>query len=160
MADNVISVKVTGVDELKRSLLAFPVSSERYLAAAGREASERVILPTVGLRTYPQSTAANEPPTPYYIRGRGTQRTRGGSEYNDARSERLGTQWYTQSKYYGTEIGNRASYARWAYGNGQARAMERIGWRKLVDVVTEKMTEITAVYNKWVDKLLKDVHLK
>jgi len=122
-----------------------------YLQGAGTEASNE-ILNTKGMRNYPPGTAANQPPPPFYIRGRGTQVSYG---RNLGNSERLGTQWkvipYGKS---GTQISNQVSYAKHVHGTRQARAMARIGWRKLWDVATEKIPQITTIYNKWINKLL------
>lgn len=157
---NNIKVEIEGMDELQKALKLFPTRARRHILAAGNEAIKRVILPTQGLQKYPPSTAANEPPEPYYIRGRGTQTKHG----NLGNSERLGTQWYKEAEgtnSWNVVVGNRASYAKWVHGTEtQASAMERIGWRKLYDVATEKMTSIQKVYQAWVDKLLKEVGLK
>lgn len=151
-----IHVEVQGLDKLQAALRRFPQQSQRYLQAAGEEAGKD-LLKVEGLQKYPPETAANMPPTPYYIRGRGTEYGYG----NKGNSERLGTQWYTKPALpYGTEIGNRASYAPYVHGDEQARAMARIGWRKLFDVAMERLPQITKVYQKWVDKLLHDIGLK
>lgn len=151
-----IKIHVEGLDKVQANLHKFPREIAKYLKAAGKEAASRQILPTEGLKKYPPATGANQPPTPYYIRGRGTQLKRG-NLYN---SERLGTQWYVKGvDKMNTEIGNRASYARWVSGDQQARAMGRIGWRKLKDVAEEKIGDITKVYKSWIDKLIHDLGL-
>jgi hypothetical protein len=60
---------------------------------------------------------------------------------------------------YGVVIANNASYAQYVHGENQARVMEAIGWRKLSDVVVEKLELIKGVYQAWVDKLLRDLGL-
>jgi hypothetical protein len=161
MTDEFIKIDVQGIEKLIDSLEKYPREIKKYLQAAGKEAGSRVILPTEGLKKYPAATAANQPPTPYYIRGRGMQRAgRRKPAYNDMRSERFGTQWYVKNaESMSTEIGNRASYAQYVSGEEQARALEKIGWRKLLDVAQEKLTDITRVYQTWVDKLIKDLGL-
>lgn len=154
MADT-IRIEVLNADKVAEALRKFPRQATRYFESAGREAGEEIVN-TRGLRSYPPATAANQPPTPYYIRGRGTQY----KARNDMRSERYGTQFFVKAERYTTTIGNRASYARWLAGQEQARAMADIGWRKLFDVATEKVSKITGIYNAWVDKLLRDVGLK
>ena len=67
-----LHIKINGLDRLRNIFGQFPAESKRYLDAAGKEAGEEVVN-TVGLRRYPPATAANAPPTPYYIRGRGMQ---------------------------------------------------------------------------------------
>ena len=74
-------------------------------------------------------------------------------------SEKYGSQWYIAEKKYGVKMGNRASYAGYLTGNDQANYMAGLGWRKLWDVAKEKQTKITAIFQKWVDKLIKDAGL-
>ena len=150
-----VQITVKGLDRLIKGLGRFPREIAGYMAKAGREASEDNILKTKGLFPYPSETAANMPPTPYYIRGRGTQTARG----NKANSERLGTQFYTKASSLNTNICNRASYAKWVIGEQQASAMKRIGWKKLFDVAKEKKAKIQKVYQAWVDKALRDFGL-
>jgi len=154
MPNDFISIEIKGIDKLLASVNQFPKEIASGMSAAGKEASN-VILNEQGLRKYPSMTAANQPPTPYYIRGRGTQTATG----NKMNSERFGTQFYVESKHFSTTIGNRASYAKWVSGNEQARAMARIGWRKLWDVAVEKRSEITRIYQAWVNRIIKKVGL-
>jgi len=157
MMPDSIRIQVEGLDELQKALNKFPTKTQKYLQSAANEAIKRVVLPTQGLQKYPPMTAANAPPEPYYIRGRGTQTLKG----NRGNSQRLGTQWYTKAQGTGTWIGNRATYAPFVHGeDDQAKAMERIGWRKLIDVINDKMPSIVKVYQAWVDKLLKGCGLK
>ena len=154
-----LKIQVEGLEKVMAALTKFPRQIGIYLGRAGGEAAHRVIFPTRGLQKYPPSTAANQPPTPYYIRGRGTMTSHG----LRATSERLGTQWYTKRTGYGlehtTEIGNRASYAKWVHSEQQAQAMGRIGWRKIGDVAKEKLGNIKRVYDAWVAKLIRDLGL-
>ena len=150
-----IEIEIKGMKELKAAMDKFPQQVKKYMAAAGTEASEE-ILETQGLRKYPPLTEANFPPTPYYKRGVGTQTGSG----NRGGSENLGTQWTVQAKDFETTISNRASYARWVVGETQASFMAPKGWRKLLEVAKEKQAAITVIYNRWVDKLLRDIRLK
>lgn len=150
------TIKIEGLKELETAFKKFPAEVSKNVDAAGQEAAKKALLPTVGLQKYPPATAANFPPEPYYIRGRGTMR----KGVLKATSERLGTQWYVRkSGKLGTEIGNRASYARWVHGEEQAGAMARIGWRRLVDVAKEKTAMIIKIYDKWIKYTLKKVGL-
>jgi hypothetical protein len=158
--DGDIRVEVVGIEKVQAGLKRFPLEVSRYLQAAGLEAAKNVIFSEQGMKRYPPETSANQAPAPYYVRGRGMVRLRGGVEVNDYKSERFGTQWYATPKgAYGTEIGNRAGYARYLAGEEQARWAGARGWRKLVEVVDEKMDAIRAVYQGWVDKLIKELEL-
>ena len=149
-----LQVELEGLDELQAKFEKFPTQVARNLSQAGHEAGTEV-LDTKGLRRYPPATAANKPPTPYYIRGRGTQYASG----NRGGSERLGTQFYIKRIGYNTEIGNPASYAKWVVGEQQASAMAPKGWRKLFDVATEKLPKIQKIFQAWIDKTLREVGL-
>jgi hypothetical protein len=117
------------------------------------EAAQRVILPTQGLQI-PTETA-NMPPIST-IRGQGTQY----ASYNKGNSERYGSQFYVEpGGYLETAIGNRASYADYVGGEGQASFMAPKGWRKLFDVAKEKIADITKVYQAWIDKTIQELGL-
>ena len=154
MPNDAIKIEIVGLDKLMKAFERFPKEVARTMSQAGHQAGNE-ILNEQGLRNYPPSGPANAPPTPYYIRGRGMQY----GNRNTLSSERLGTQWTVKSENMRTTIANRASYAKWVHGKEQARAMERIGWKKLLDVAQDKQARITVIYNKWVDRLLKKLNL-
>ncbi len=156
MADDFLEIKTEGDEQLEKALIEFTREAVRYLSAAGQESADRVILAEQGLKRYPPATRANRPPTPYYIRGRGTQTGHG----NRGNSERLGTRWYTRRAGADVELGNTASYAKWAHGEEQAWFMTIIGWKRLRQVAEDKIEQITKTYQAWVDKLLIDLHLR
>lgn len=151
---NSLSIRVLGLDRVQAALSRFPNEIAQTLQAASGEAANEV-LNTTGLREYPAATAANAPPTPYYIRGRGTQY----ASRNDHRSERLGTRFYVQATTYRAEIGNTASYAEHVVGEKQAVRMAGIGWRRLIDVAEEKQGEIARIFQGWVDRLIERLGL-
>lgn len=159
MADD-FYIEIKGLEKLTKALDKFPSVIGRYVGMAGDESAKH-ILKQVGLQRYPPSTAANLPPHPYYIRGRGTQYV----TRNLGNSEKLGTRFYvkvdTNTGSIGgtTTIGNAASYAKYVVGENQAQAMGRIGWRRLVDVTKEKISAIQKIYQAWVDKAIKQLNL-
>jgi hypothetical protein len=145
-----IKIKVLGIDKIQANFARFQQEFQAAFRGAGDEVANE-ILNTEGLRKYPPATSANQPPTPYYIRGRGTQY----ASRNNGKSERYGTQFYTEPLQYGVEIGNRASYAQWLAGENQASRMGAIGWRKLHEVAQEKVGEITRIFQSWIERALK-----
>lgn len=150
-----IEVEVKGLEKVKEAFAKFPEVIGKNFKAAGIEASN-VILGTVGLRTYPPATAANFPPTPYYIRGVGTQY----KSYNKGESERYGTRWeVSQQGSYNTKMANTASYARWLAGEEQATAMGKIGWRKILEVAKEKLPQIIEIYSNAVKRTIEELGL-
>lgn len=150
-----LQIEIEGLDKLVSKLNKFPREISRNFEAAGEEAAKDVILPTEGLQNYPPATAANEPPVPYYIRGRGTQY----ATRNLMNSERVGTRWTVVRRAFNTVIGNPVSYSRYLHGEEQAEAMKAIGWKKLFDVAKEKLKAIQKVYQAWVNKTIKDLKL-
>lgn len=144
-----MEIEIKGLGDLKRNLDRLSDEIPDTFAAAAEESSKRVVLSTVGLRKYPPLTDANRPPTPYYIRGRGTQTKRG----NLGNSQRLGTQWNFRASGLRALIGNPVSYAKWVHGVEQARAMGNIGWRKLEEVAQQKRPQIQKVFNAWFKRL-------
>jgi hypothetical protein len=155
MPEEGLTIKLKGMDKLVAAFEKFPNRIARNMRQAGDEAAKRELLRTKGLQNYPPATAANMPPTPYYIRGRGMQYKSG----NVGGSERLGTQWVVRAAPFRTEVSNRASYARWVHGEDQAGHMAKIGWKKLLDVAKNKLSAIRKVYQAWVDKTIRDLGL-
>ena len=150
-----IQIEVKGLDKLQRGMTQFPKEIGRNMSEAAHEAGKEIV-ETKGLQKYPPETDANKPPTPYYVRGRGTV-TKSGLR---ATSENYGKQFYVKREGQSTMIGNRASYAKYLTGkDDQARAMARIGWRKLIDVAKEKVSIIKRIYQAWIDKTIKDLGL-
>lgn len=150
-----ITIEVKGLDKLIGSLDKFPQKIKKNMQAAAMEAASE-LLEAQGLKKYPPETAANKPPTPYYIRGRGTQY----KSYNKGNSEKYGTKFYIKREGYGAIIGNSASYAKYLTDEKeQATHMARIGWRKLIDVAREKLPKLKTIFEKFVDKTIKALNL-
>lgn len=150
-----VRIEITGLDVLDRNLTRFRSEIKRYIQKAGKEAGE-MLIETEGLKKYPPLTDANLPPVPYYIRGRGTETAYG----NKGNSEKLGANFYVQSAgFWSTKVGNRVSYARYVVGEEQAYFMAPKGWRKLLDVAKERINEIGAKYQQWIDKCIRDFKL-
>lgn len=150
-----IEVEVKGLEKVQEAFAKFPDTITKNFKAAGIEAAN-LILGTVGLRTYPPATAANFPPTPYYIRGRGTQY----KSYNKGESERYGTKWkVSQVGGYHTKMSNTASYGRWLAGEEQAAHMAKIGWRKILDVAIDRLSDIVAIYQRAVKRTIEELGL-
>ena len=170
-----IAFEVQGLDVLSRNMEGFGKKIGRLGELAGADVA-REILDTEGLRKYPAATAANAAGRmktvtfktgrtvnfrmSYYVRGRGlVVPTKGGGWNQTGSSERYGSQYATKARSNGVEIFNRASYAHWLAGDDQAKAMAAIGWRKLFDVAMEKVPQITAIFQEWVDKIIKELNL-
>ena len=81
MADKGVTVTIDA-KEFNRAIEMLPRLFRSNMIEAGHKIANRVIM-TEGLKTYPPETSANRPPTPYYIRGIGTQH----KGYNDIPDE-------------------------------------------------------------------------
>ena len=149
-----LTIETRGLDKLLKAWHKFPKEIVRAMSQAGHMAANEV-LDTEGLRNYPASTSANQPPTPYYIRGRGTQY----KSRNAGGSENLGKRWTVKRKGYSTRIGNSASYAKWVHGEEQARWMKRIGWKQLYKTFKGKKANITKIYQRMVDHTIRKLGL-
>jgi hypothetical protein len=147
MADSV-EVNIKGVEELQRKFDAFGRNLDREAFQPAAEESIKMVLATQGLQNYPPETDANRPPAPYYVRGTGTYT----GTKNNYKSERLGTQFYTEAISGGARTGNRASYAPYVVGTDQAAPMKRIGWRIYRDAIIEKLPEITKIFEGWINR--------
>lgn len=105
---------------------------------------------------YPSQTAANQPPVPYYIRGRGTQT---GSR-NLGNSEDLGQKWQgakprVSNKGFTVVIGTNVSYAPYVQSDEfQARWMKDIGWQTDKTVLEENEDEVTEYLSDAIAKII------
>ena len=149
-----IEITVSGMKEVAAALTRFPVVIPKNLISAGKE-SIAMVLDTVGIRSYPPETAANRPPTPYYIRGRGTQLKRG----NLGNSERYGSQWKEEIKPYEARAFNSTSYGGALGGENQVDWAEGYGWKKVFSTLKAMASEVVEIYEAWIDKTIKDLGL-
>ena len=103
---------------------------------------------------YPDPTAANQPPVPYYIRGRGMQTASG----NLLNSEDLADSWAITTRDHGftVVIGNNVSYAPFVQSKEfQARWMKDIGWKTEVEVMEKETDRVVEWVLKAVKKIIK-----
>ena len=154
MADNGVKVTVDSKD-FQMAMNKLPRLFMTNMVEAGQKVGKHVIIQK-GLKTYPPETSANNPPTPYYVRGRGMQRTsRAGVSYNDNSSEQYGTRWQIKSDPRKVRITNTASYSGWLAGAKQGRAMRKIGWKKIKVVITEQMKMIKAIFQSHIGRAIR-----
>ena len=141
--------------DLQQAIAKVPRIIAESIKAAGKESADEV-MDTRGLRNYPPETSANFPPTPYYVRGRGTEYGSG----NDYSSERYGSQWNVRVYADKVVIGNRASYAPFVGGHPPALHMSKKGWKSLVGIANTKLPIIRRIYEKWIARGLKRAGFK
>lgn len=150
MPEGFLHVKIDSKD-FERAIERLPRLLQNNLMAAGFKVSE-IVLDTEGLKRYPPESDANQPPAPYYIRGRGTQYADG---RNSGTSEKYGTKWNTQVRPNYVRLGNEASYAQYLAGQKQPAWARMVGWRKILSVAREKMGLIKGIYQTWIDKAIR-----
>ena len=105
---------------------------------------------------YPPQTAANQPPTPFYIRGRGLQ-TASGNLFN---SGNIANSWerakpQIRDRGMTVAIGSNVSYVRFVQSkDDQARWMKDIGWQTDQQVLDENKDEVTEYLADAIHKII------
>ena len=105
---------------------------------------------------YPPETAANRPPTPFYIRGRGLQ-TASGNLFN---SGNIANSWERakptiRNKGFTVAIGSNVSYVRFVQAHDkQARWMKDIGWQTDQQVLDDNKNEVKAELADAINKII------
>lgn len=147
---SMINLNVKGMDKVQAGLKQLAKEIPKTMKNITKEV-ESEVLNTTGLRSYPGFTAANMPPTPYYIRGKGTQYLSG----NSGKSEQLGKQWKIDNPSdFTVRLKNDVSYAPFVHGIEQARVMAAIGWKQLAVVAEEKIDKLRAIVEAWITRMI------
>lgn len=147
-----MTVKVTGIQETINRKIK-PIANMK--SRGHRVAMDRVVLKIAEDNfEYPPATAANRPPTPFYIRGKGMQYKRG----NNLKSEDLLHRWDTKisqaTDRVRAVIVNTASYAGYVLGKKQSRFMARIGWPNIYKYVRSERRKLGDLYSRVLKKHL------
>lgn len=140
-----MSVKAKGFKATKKKIADITdMRSKRHKRAMER-VTQQVVSDNI---EYPPSTAANRPPTPFYIRGRGLQLKRG----NKLNSEDLLHRWDTKVKASRDSIVgyvlNTASYAAFVVGDRQAWFHALRGWPNVYVYVRRKRRDLAELYGR------------
>jgi len=167
-----LQVELVGVDKLINNLDRFAEQIGKGMGDAGKKIGS-LIIRQPGLRSYPPEGIQNGPGrmtlegkgTPYvrmvpmgwYERGYGWVSANG--DRGRRTSQRLGTKWTVEPSPFQVVIGNTADYAPYVHGEEQSRRMAGYGWRKLVDVAREQLSEAARIYQVFVDRLIKQLGL-
>lgn len=169
-----VKITITGIERVIIAMRKVPDQVEKYFSHAGGDIG-RTIIKERGLANYPRATEANNPGRTrtvelggkmvtfrqgYYERGRGYFAPVRGGGYKLVRgSMTLGKQFYVNNVPGKITISNKADYAPYVIGEEQAGAMAKIGWKKLSDVAKDKIEIITRIYQRWINKMLRDLGL-
>lgn len=147
-------IRIEGLEQLVQKLGSLQAGN--FLQGIMRAAAIRV---RSKAQRYPPSTSANIPkpyPGRWYQRGFGARwALAGGGAGGRRTSQRLGTRWYARVSSTRAEIGNTAGYAPFVQGDQQARALRRIGWKKLEDIGRAELPGIERDMQKEVERKLK-----
>ena len=105
------------------------------------------------IKKYPPSTFRNKPPTPYYIRGRGTQVSK---NRNLGNSEDLLDKWTIKGMKGGMKqiVGNKVSYGLPVQGPKQVPLFKEIGWKTTDEVMKDEERFVLGQIHKKVDQIL------
>lgn len=109
---------------------------------------QAVDLTAVNAAIYPPTSEANQPPTPYYIRGTGTQTSVG----NRGESKQLDKQWeklveIEGNGVIGTVKNVNAPYAPWVHGmQGQQWYHANRGWRTVKKIATDVRANVNNIF--------------
>ena len=95
---------------------------------------------------YPPATAANKPPTPFYIRGTGTQLKSRNLKNSEDLESAWGREYTFKKKKISLLITNRASYATFVVGKRQAWYMALKGWPNVYVYVRRKRKDLARIY--------------
>ena len=151
----IIEISVDGLKKISTAFIRFTPMVIKNMASAGEEALN-MVLDTEGLRTYPPLTSANLPPTPYYIRGRGTQMKYG----NLGNSENYKQKWQLESSTYEAKAKNvGVSYNEYLGGEDQVWWASTYGWKKLYSTAVSMISDIVKIYEAWIEKTIKELGL-
>lgn len=157
-----VKMQIRGLEQVKAAMDRFPEQIKAAVGLAQKDISKN-ILDTKGLRNYPPSSGANQPPgnagRGYYIRGRGWMRKSGAGYALVPNSQRLGTKWYTTPNGFSTKVGNPVTYAPYLHGDEQTKWALSVGWRKLAEVAEEKLDESVAIYERHIEALIRRLGL-
>lgn len=151
-----IKITVVGIEKIQAALAKFPREIQKNMAQAGQEAGTD-LLKLEGLQEYPPGGPWNSPPPPYYKRGTGTI----GVNRTYKTSKNLGKQWTIKKQEMNTVIGNSAPYAPYLHGEEDTRVYWATshGWLPLLTTAKRYIHEITATYQAWVNKTIRDLGL-
>lgn len=131
-----VKFKVKGLKELREALDGLGVNTQRAILK---------LAPGIILRfrgggkpTYPPTHSGNMPPTPYYIRGIGTQL----KSRNVGNSQQMHARFQVKTTLKKFDITNTARYAPYVIGDRITKRSEARGWKSLTQITREKMEEI------------------
>ena len=144
-------IQIKGLDELIKKVNT--LEKMDAVKAALKQAATHL---AGEMAEYPPQTAANQPPVPFYVRGRGTQT----ATRNLGNSEDLGQKWRAANPKIRdggmtVVIGTNVSYAPYVQSDEfQARWMKQIGWQTDKTVLEDNEDEVTEYLSDAIAKII------
>ena len=139
-----VDVEIRGAAELIIKLNRAAGLLSTTLVSTMKDANEIV---SKEASIYPSTTEANSPPTPYYVRGMGTQTS---DAVNRMESEQLDKHWQSTVEVGAGEVigrtTNPVTYAPWVHGKTKQVFFHGIrGWRwsgAILDAVSDRIVSL------------------
>lgn len=104
---------------------------------------------------YPQTSAANAPPPPYYIRGTGTQY----AAYNRRESEQLNLHWDRKISVKKDDVQgvveNLVSYAPWVHSVVRQAGFHKGRWRNIERIKQDVEQGVVKIFKDGVERALR-----
>lgn len=145
MPSNFISIDLKGVTKMLVRYEQGDLVAEQLLTKSMQQA---VDLTAQNAAVYPPTSEANQPPTPYYVRGTGTQY----ADHNRGESQQLNTHWNKQVELLdngvvGT-IKNDTPYGPFVHGQPPAQQWyhKKRNWRTVGQITNDVRSKVNAVF--------------
>lgn len=134
-----VKFQVEGLKELKELLDGMGPSMRKAIY----EALPKILLAPRGggKPMYPREHSGNRPPTPYYIRGIGTQT----KTHNLGNSQQMSARFDVKSGPRSFKLTNTATYATWVIGDNITANSRRRGWKSVTEIIQANMEKIKQV---------------
>lgn len=155
MPSSTFRVDIEGIDQL---IEKFRAGERQALVEMVTAMQETVSLTKKDAQVYPPESDANQPPPPYYIRGRGTQYPDGTNRFE---SQHLNETWTTNvdirsREVVGTVANLLTTYAAWVHGVSVQAWFHRMrGWRNVRQIADDVLPRVKYAWQKAGERLAR-----
>jgi len=146
MPSNFISIDLKGVTKMLVRYEQGDLVAQQLLTKSMQQA---VDLTGANAEIYAPESEANQPPTPYYIRGVGTQY----ANSNRGESKQLNTHWNKVVELHDNgvvgRVSNDAPYGHWVHGQTMQAWFHKLAdrkWRTVGKIASDMRPKINAVF--------------
>ena len=146
MPSNFITIDLKGVTKMLARYEQGDLVAQQLLTKSMQQA---VDFTATNAAVYPPESEANQPPTPYYIRGTGTQY----ANSNRGESKQLDTHWtkgvvLQDNGLVGT-VSNDAPYSHWVHGQTMQAWFHKLPdrkWRNVGKIASDVRPRVNAIF--------------